>query len=59
MFVLPRINVPAPVKYLKPEEGGVSHFHYYRDNLLLTWMHVRLVFEFLVRLPLLLARRRR
>ena len=53
------VNVPAPVKYLKPEEGGVSHFNYLRDNVLLTWMHMRLVLGFLLRLPLLLARRLR
>jgi glycosyltransferase involved in cell wall biosynthesis len=53
------VNVPAPVKYLKPEEGGVSHFNYWRDNALLTWMHARLVLGFLLRLPLLLARRLR
>jgi glycosyltransferase involved in cell wall biosynthesis len=52
------INIPAPVKYLKAEEGGVSHFNYYRDNVLLTWMHTRLFFGFLVRLPRLLARKR-
>ena len=51
------INVDAPVKYLKAEEGGVSHFRYGRDNVLLTWMHARLVLEFLLRLPLLLWRR--
>ena len=53
------VNVPAPVKYLTREEGGVSHFNYYRDNALLTWMHLRLVAEFIVRLPWLLARRNR
>ena len=53
------INLPAPVKYLTAEEGGVSHFHYGRDNLLLTWMHLRLVAEFLLRLPMLLWRRAR
>jgi hypothetical protein len=37
------INVAAPVKYLRPEEGGVSHFRYGRDNTLLTWMHLRLM----------------
>jgi glycosyltransferase involved in cell wall biosynthesis len=52
------INIPAPVKYLKAEEGGVSHFNYYRDNVLLTWMHMRLFAGFLLRLPLLLARKR-
>ena len=51
------VNLPAPVKYLRPEEGGVSHFNYLRDNVLLTWMHLRLFLEFLLRLPLLLARR--
>jgi glycosyltransferase involved in cell wall biosynthesis len=51
------INFDAPVKYLRPEEGGVSHFNYLRDNALLTWMHTRLVFGFLLRLPLLLVRR--
>ncbi|BDI07447.1 glycosyltransferase family 2 protein [Sphaerotilus microaerophilus] len=51
------VNLPAPVKYLSAEEGGVSHFNYLRDNALLTWMHTRLVLEFLLRLPALLARR--
>lgn len=53
------VNVPAPVKYLTAEEGGVSHFHYGRDNVLLTWMHTRLVLEFVVRLPWLLLRKLR
>ncbi len=53
---LPLRNVPAPVRYFRPEEGGVSHFHYWRDNVLLSWMHLRLVGGFLLRLPLLLWR---
>ncbi|MGA7181431.1 MAG: glycosyltransferase family 2 protein [Thiobacillaceae bacterium] len=51
------INLPAPVKYLSADEGGVSHFNYLRDNALLTWMHLRLMLGFLLRLPLLLLRR--
>ena len=51
------INLPAPVRYFRPEQGGVSHFNYWRDNLLLTWMHCRLFCGFMLRLPLLLARR--
>ena len=51
------INLPAPVRYFRPEDGGVSHFRYGRDNALLTWMHVRLFLGFLVRLPLLATRR--
>ena len=34
------INVPAPVRYFRADEGGVSHFNYWRDNALLTWMHL-------------------
>ena len=52
------INLAAPVKYFRPEDGGVSHFRYLRDNVLLTWMHTRLILEGLVRLPFLLGRRR-
>ena len=51
------INLPAPVRYFRPEDGGVSHFRYGRDNALLTWMHFRLFLGFLVRLPLLATRR--
>ena len=51
------VNVDAPVRYLTAEEGGVSHFKYLRDNTLLTWMHTRLFIGFVLRLPLLIARR--
>ncbi|RSZ37087.1 MULTISPECIES: glycosyltransferase family 2 protein [unclassified Variovorax] len=51
------VNIDAPVKYLTAEEGGVSHFRYGRDNVLLTWMHARLMVEFVLRLPLLLFRK--
>lgn len=51
------INLPAPVRYFRSEEGGVSHFRYFRDNRLLTWMHTRLFIGFLLRLPSLVVRR--
>ncbi|TDG19841.1 glycosyltransferase family 2 protein [Paraburkholderia silviterrae] len=51
------IQIEAPVRYFRAHEGGVSHFNYARDNLLLSWMHLRLVAGFGVRLPLLAARR--
>ena len=51
------INRDAPVRYLSAAEGGVSHFRYGRDNLLLTWMHTRLMIEFVLRLPGLVWRR--
>ncbi len=51
------INITTPVKYLRADEGGVSHFNYLRDNVLITWMHIRLVFGFVIRLPMLLSRK--
>ena len=51
------VNLPAPVRYLSDDEGGVSHFRYGRDNALLSWMHLRLMLGFLLRLPSLLSRR--
>jgi len=51
------INVDAPVRYLRVDEGGVSHFRYGRDNALLTWMHLRLLLSFALRLPSLVVRR--
>ncbi|MDQ9171801.1 glycosyltransferase family 2 protein [Oxalobacteraceae bacterium R-40] len=53
------VNIPAKVRYLNAEEGGVSHFNYWRDNKLLTWMYTRLFFGFLLRLPILLWRKAR
>jgi glycosyltransferase involved in cell wall biosynthesis len=55
---LPLVNLPAAVRYLRAEEGGVSHFRYGRDNTLLTAMHIRLMLGFLARLPWLMLRRR-
>ena len=51
------VNLPAAVRYFSPQDGGVSHFNYWRDNALLTWMHFRLLWGFVLRLPLLAARR--
>lgn len=53
---VPILNIPTPVRYLSKEEGGVSQFRYLRDNILLTWMHSRLVCGFLLRLPWLALR---
>jgi glycosyltransferase involved in cell wall biosynthesis len=56
---VPAVNLPAPVRYLSRDEGGVSHFRYGRDNALLAFMHARLVLGALPRWPRrLLARRR-
>ncbi|NOY00939.1 MAG: glycosyltransferase [Verrucomicrobia bacterium] len=54
------VNIPTPVKYLTAEEGGVSHFKYGRDNVIITWMLVRLfVFKWWFWWPILAIRRRR
>jgi len=54
------VNIPTPVKYLTADEGGVSHFQYGRDNVLLTWMHFRLfILQWWFRFPGLALRRRR
>ena len=46
----------TPVKVRYPEDGA-SHFRYLRDNAIISWMHTRLVFGMLLRLPLLLWRK--
>lgn len=51
------VNLPAPVQYFTPDQGGVSHFRYLRDNILLTWMYTRLFVGFVIRLPMLVMRR--
>jgi glycosyltransferase involved in cell wall biosynthesis len=54
---VPARALPAPVRYFSAGEGGVSHFNYWRDNVLLTSLYLRLLAGFVMRLPLLLARR--
>lgn len=56
---VPARNLPARVRYFTRAEGGVSHFNYVRDNVLLTSMHIRLFFGFVLRLPYLVVRRLR
>jgi hypothetical protein len=55
---VPVVNVPTPVRYFRREDGGVSHFNYLRDNILLVFMYVRLLVVLPTRLPGILARRR-
>ncbi len=51
------VNLPVAVSYPPRAEGGVTHFHYLRDNLLLVGTHTRLFFGMLARLPRLVALR--
>ncbi|MEO6994213.1 MAG: glycosyltransferase [Lacunisphaera sp.] len=45
---VPPLNLAAPVRYFSRAEGGISHFHYWRDNATLVWMHTRLITELLL-----------
>ena len=45
---VPPHNLAAPVRYFSRAEGGVSHFHYLRDNATLVWLHLRLLAELLL-----------
>ena len=37
------INLPTRVRYVSKEEGGVSHFQMFWDNVRISWMHTRMV----------------
>jgi len=47
---VPLRHLPTQVRYLTRAEGGVSHFKYLRDNLLLIGMHLRLCLLAIMRL---------
>jgi predicted LPLAT superfamily acyltransferase len=51
---VPVVHVPVPVVY---PEGNKSNFRLFRDNVLITLMHTRLVFTMLVRLRSILRNR--
>ena len=54
---VPCLNVHVPVIYPPRQSGGVTHFRYLRDNLLLVAAHTRLLVEWPIHLPRLVARR--
>ncbi len=45
---VPTLNLPAPCRYLTKADGGVSHFHYLRDNVKMVWLHTRLISQLLL-----------
>jgi glycosyltransferase involved in cell wall biosynthesis len=49
------VNVETRVSY---SQGGISHFHYLKDNLRIICLHTKLVFGMLPRLPRLVFRPR-
>jgi predicted LPLAT superfamily acyltransferase len=48
---IPVINLPTKVNYF---DENISHFNLVKDNLLISWLHTRLVVGMILRLPLLL-----
>jgi glycosyltransferase involved in cell wall biosynthesis len=50
------INLPTRVRYVPADEGGVSHFRMFRDNALISWMHTRMVFGAIFRIPVFVFR---
>ena len=45
---VPTFNLPAPWRYLSRDSGGVSHFHYLRDNVKMVWLHTRLITQLIL-----------
>jgi len=39
------LKLEAPVKYISRESGGVSQFHYFRDNFRFVCLHARLILQ--------------
>ena len=46
---VPIRNLATRVRYLAPEEGGVSHFDLWWDNVRISWLHTRLSLRAAVR----------
>jgi glycosyltransferase involved in cell wall biosynthesis len=42
---IPAFKVNAAVEYIEKEHGGISHFHYLRDNARFVVLHVRLLLQ--------------
>jgi glycosyltransferase involved in cell wall biosynthesis len=56
---VPPLNLPAPCRYIDKADGGISHFHYLRDNIRMVWLHTRLIVRLLFTFPSVFAARRR
>jgi glycosyltransferase involved in cell wall biosynthesis len=54
---VPVINAEVPVRYLRADEGGISHYQTFRDTARISWTHTKLVTEALLRLVTWPARR--
>jgi len=47
---VPVVNAEVRVRYLTAEEGGVSHYQTFRDTLLISWTHSKLMTEIIFKL---------
>ena len=56
---IPPLNLDTPVTYKKRTQGGVTHFKYVRDNLLLVYVHTQLALTAFTMIPRLLRLRSR
>lgn len=56
---IPPLNLGTPVTYKKKTQGGVTHFKYVRDNLLLVYVHTQLALIAFTMIPKLLRLRSR
>ena len=56
---IPPLNLATPVTYKKKTQGGVTHFKYFRDNLLLVVVHAQLTLIAFTMIPRLIQFRRR
>lgn len=56
---IPPMNLDTPVTYKKKTQGGVTHFKYVRDNLLLVIVHTQLALIAFTMIPRLLRLRNR
>jgi polyprenyl-phospho-N-acetylgalactosaminyl synthase len=46
---VPVLNLATRVRYVGASDGGVSHFRLFRDNVLISWMHTRMVMTAMLR----------
>ena len=47
---VPVVNLPTQVRYIPRDQGGVSHFQLFRDNVRISFMHSRLMCSLIFRL---------
>jgi glycosyltransferase involved in cell wall biosynthesis len=56
---VPPVNLPAPCRYIDKVDGGISHFHYLRDNVRMVWLHTRLITRLIFTFCSVVAARKR